>query len=119
MGKNDYLARRDEDRQKFFNVGEEMGIQKAWDYIQIVLRDPEVMGKNVMGVNKLKKVYTKLAEVAEHYKFAFSDHVEADFYQEELDRVLKEIWGDELVVFKDRYPYIKEASYSRGKKAWR
>lgn len=119
MAKNDYIARRDADRQQFFNVGEEMGIQKAWDYIQIVLRDPEVMGKNVMGVNKLKKVYTKLAEVAEHYKLAFSDHVEADFHQEELDGVLREIWGDELVVFKDRYPYIKEFSYKKGRNIWK
>lgn len=119
MAKNDYLARRAAQEQKFFEIGEEMGIQKCWDYIQIVLRDPEVMGKNAMGVNKLKKVYQKLAEVAEHYKFAFSDHVEADFYQEELDGVLKEIWGEEFVAFKDRYPYIKEISYKKGRSSWK
>ena len=119
MAKNDYLAKRESERQRFFEVGEELGIQKAWDYIQIVLRDPEVMGKNAMGVNKLKKVYVKLSEVADHYKTAFSDHKEADYYQEELDGVLREIWGDELVKFKDRYPYIKEISYKKGRNNWK
>ena len=119
MAKSDYLAKRDADRQRFFDVGEEMGIQKCWDYIQIVLRDPDVMGKNTMGKARIKKVYTKLAELAEHYKTAFSDDKEADFRQEELDGVLREIWGEELVVFKDRYPYIKEQSYKKGKEQWR
>ena len=119
MAKNDYLARQRQAQQTYLDIGEEMGIQKAWDYIQIVLHDPEVMGKNAIGVQRMKKIYNKLAEVADHYKLAFSDHVEADYHQEELDGVLKEIWGAELVPFEERYPYIKMQKYNKGKKDWR
>lgn len=119
MPKNDFLARQRAAQQAFLDIGEEMGIQKAWDYIQIVLHNPEVMGKNALGKGKIKKVYVALSEVAEHYKTAFSDDKEADYRQEELDGVLREIWGEELVVFKDRYPYIKAQKYNKGKEQWK
>lgn len=119
MAKNDYLSRQRVVQQTYLDIGEEMGIQKAWDYIQVVLHDPEVMGKNALGVKKLAKVYKKLAEVADHYKTAFSDHVEADYVQEELDGVLREIWGEDLVPFSERYPYIKQIDYKKGKKGWK
>lgn len=119
MAKNDYQARLRAAQQAYLDIGEEMGIQKAWDYIQIVLRDPEVMGKNVFGKGKMKTVYTKLSEVADHYKTAFSEDKEADYRQEELDGVLKEIWEDDLVPFNERYPYIKQFNYKKGKKEWK
>lgn len=119
MAKNDYLARQRAAQQTYLDIGEEMGVQKAWDYIQIALRDPEVMGKNTLGIGKIKKLYAKLSEVADHYKTAFSDDKEADYYQEELDGVLREIWGDDLVPFFERYPYIKKQQYAKGKKDWK
>ena len=119
MAKGDFLDRQRKMQQTYLDIGEEMGVQKAWDYLQIILRDPEIMGKNVMGVQKIKKVYKKLSEVADHYKIAFSDHVEADHVQEELDGVLKEVWGDELVPFYERYPYLKKFDYTKGKKQWK
>lgn len=118
MGKN-YLQRQRDVQQVYLDIGEEMGIQKAWDYLQVVLRNPKVMGKDVMGIGRIKKVYQALAETAEYYKIAFSDHVEADVKQEELDGVLKEIWGDDLVKFHDRYPYIKKQDYNKGRKNWK
>jgi hypothetical protein len=39
--------------------------------------------------------------------------------QEEQDGMLREIWGDELVPHKDRYPYQKEFSYKKGRKEWK
>lgn len=119
MAKNDYLARQRAVQQTYLDIGEEMGVQKAWDYIQIVLHNPKVMGKNALGKGKMKKVYEALSEVADHYKTAFSDDKEADYRQEELDGVLREIWEDEFVPFKERYPYIKEQNYNKGKKAWK
>lgn len=119
MAKNDYLERQRKIQQTYLDIGEEMGIQKAWDYIQIVLRNPEVMGKNAFGKGKMKKVYEELAKVSDHYKTAFSDDKEADYRQEELDGVLREIWEDDLVPFKDRYPYIRQFNYKKGRKEWK
>ena len=53
--KSGYLERRQAVNQAFLDAGEQMGIQKMWDYMQIALRDPEVMGKDVLGRKRLKK----------------------------------------------------------------
>ena len=39
-GKNAYLEKQRALNQQYLDVGEEMGIQKIWDYLQIALRDP-------------------------------------------------------------------------------
>lgn len=119
MGKK-FLDRQQDMQQKILDIGEEMGVQKCWDYIQTVLRDPEVMGKNkVLGRPTLEKVYKALSDKADHYKKAFSFDVEADYVQEELDGELREIWGEDLVPFYERYPYIRKFRYDKGKKGWR
>ena len=119
MAKGDYLDRQRKAKQTYLDIGEEMGMQKMWDYVQIALRDPDVMGKDILGKARLEKVYKKLGELADHFKTAFSDHVEADHCQEELDGVLKEVWGEDTAPFKERYPYIKEQSYKKGKDKWK
>ena len=119
MAKGDYLDRQRKAQQTYLDIGEEMGMQKMWDYVQIALTDPAVMSTHVLNKNRLEKVFAKLGELADHYKTAFSDDKEADYRQEELDGVLHEIWGNELSVFKDRYPYIREQKYNKGKDKWR
>lgn len=117
--KNAYLARREAVNQGFLDVGEEMGVQKMWDYIQIALRDPDVMGKDVFGRKRLEKLYKKCSEYASHYHTAFTDDKEADYCQVELDAQLREIWGKDLTPFYDRYPYLKKIDYTKGKKEWK
>ena len=62
MGKNNYLQRRRDEQQVFLDVGERMGIQKTCDYIQIALRDPEVMGKGTFGRARIEKLFRRVAE---------------------------------------------------------
>jgi hypothetical protein len=119
MAKGDYLDRKRQEQQTWLDIGEEMGMQKMWDYVQIALIDPEVMSTHKLTKARLEKVYKKLAEIAEHYKIAFSDHVEADHRQEELDSVLREVWQEDFFTFYQRYPYVKQFDYKKGKKAWK
>ena len=119
MAKGDYLDRQRKAQQTYLDIGEEMGMQKMWDYVQIALRDPDVMGKDILGKARLQKVYKKLGELADHYETAFTDDKEADNRQEELDGVLREAWGDELHTFFERYPYIRKQDLSKGKDKWR
>ena len=53
---NAYLQKRESEKQTFLDVGEQFGMQKMWDYVQIALRDPETMGKDVMGRKRLEKL---------------------------------------------------------------
>ena len=117
--KNAYLERRNAVNQAMLDAGEQMGIQKMWDYIQIALRDPEVMGKDVLGRKRLQKLFNKTKELADYFHTAFTDDVEADHRQEELDGALKEIWEKDLCPFYERYPQLKKVDYTKPKKNWR
>lgn len=118
-GKNAYLAKQWKERKAVLDIGEEMGIQKAWDYIQLVLTDPEVMSTHKLNRKRLEKVFKKLGEVADRYAVCFTTNVEADHRQEELDSRLREIWGDDLDTFYKRYPYLKQMDYSKPMKGWK
>ena len=49
----------------------------------------------------------------DEYQLAFTDHAEADYKQEKLDAALREIWGDDLQTFYERYPCIKKIDYTK------
>lgn len=119
MGKNAYLQRRQALNQGFLDAGEQMGMQKMWDYVQLALRDPDVMGKDVLGRNRLEKIFGKLKDLSKEYHTAFTDDPEADYYQEKIDRQLKEVWGKDFSPFYDRYPQLKQFKYDKAMKAWR
>lgn len=118
MGKNEFLKRRDEREQAILDAAEQIGMQKMWDYVQLALRDPEIMGKDTFGRKRLEKLYKKLGQMADYYHTAFTNDVDADHRQEELDRQLKEIWQGDLSTFYDRYPQLKKQKYDKPKKGW-
>lgn len=118
MSKNTYLEKRQAVNQAFLDAGEQMGLQKMWDYVQIALRDPEIVGKDVFGRARLEKLYRQLMKLADYYHIAFTDDVEADYRQEEIDARLREIWGDDMSTFYDRYPQLKKQEYGKKRKGW-
>lgn len=118
-GGNAYLKKQQAERQVCLDIGEEMGMQKMWDYLQIVLRNPEIMKKDIFGKERINIIFEGLKEVADEFHVAFTDDKEADYYQEKLDAALREIHGDELKTFYERYPYIKKFDYDKARKSWR
>lgn len=117
--KNTYLQRQKTVQQTYLDIGEEMGMQKMWDYIQIALRDPETMGKDILGRKRIEKIFEKLKGLSDCYHTAFTDDKEADYYQEQMDGQLREIWGDDLNTFFERYPYMKQLDYNKPRKNWK
>ena len=117
--KNTYQQRRQAVNQAFLDAGEQMGFQKMWDYMQIALRDPEVMGKDVFGRQRMEKIFQKTRELADYFHEAFTDDKEADLRQEQMDAALREIWGKDLYPFYERYPQLKKIDYTKSKKNWR
>lgn len=117
-GKNEFLRKRNERDQAFFDAGERIGLQKMWDFMQIALRDPEIMGKDVFGRKRMEKLYQASKDLADRYNLAFTKHKEADTRQEEMDARLREIWGDDLSTFYERYPEIKKLGYDKPQKGW-
>ena len=119
MAKNDFLDRIKGREQDCFDAGQEMGIQMVWDAVQLALRDPYVVGSKKWGRKKLARLYERTAYYKKYFHEAFTMSPEADVKQEEQDSLLREIWGDELVPHKERYPQQKEFSYKKSRKEWR
>ena len=94
------------------------GMQKMADYVAIALHDPDVMGDNAMTREEIDEFMRHLSRIADYHAKAFSLDKEADYYQEQLDRAQKEIYGADMQPFKMRYPYVKEISYKKAKKGW-
>ena len=119
MGENGYLKRQKASRQAILDIGEQMGCQKMWDYVQMALSDPELMGKDTFGRGRIEKLFAAVHKLADEYHTAFTDDKEADYYQEKMDARLREKWGEDLAPFRERYPYIKQMGYEKARKGWK
>ena len=121
MAKNDYLKRRDAINKGIFDAGMDIGFQKCWDLVQIVLHNPDVMHKDVFGRDRIKKIYIAMLDFDKKLCNAWlpTQEKDADVCQRDLDYLLKEIWGEDLVTFYERYPFIKKPDYKKGHKGWR
>ena len=62
MAKNDFLDRRNTREQAILDAGEEIGMQKMWDYVQLALRDPKIMGRDTFGRKRLEKLYQEVSD---------------------------------------------------------
>lgn len=120
-GKNEYLLRREVRDKAFLDVGVDSGAQRIIDYLQCVLHDPNVMGgkKNAFGPKKLRRVIMAIEERDKYYAKAYTVQKEADKFQDELDKELKDIWGDEALPFAERQPYVRQPEYNKAFKGWK
>ena len=112
---NDYLAKQNALMQTCFEAGCELATQQIFDMLCLVLNDPQIMGKNVYGAQRLKKIHDALTAREAIYHDAWTHTEESDYLQEKLDAALREIFG-EIEPFNERYPYMKEWNYFKKSK---
>lgn len=104
-------------REMCLNDGMQIGMQRMADFVAIALNDPAVMGKGVLGTGRLKKVFERVQELDNLFAEAFTVNTEADYKQEQLDRILKRIYGEaDFCGFAERYPYIRQVGYGGRRK---
>lgn len=112
MAKNNaFLAKQEEIKQRCFVAGCDITAQQMFDMMCLVLHDPEIMGKDTFGANRLLKVRKAMYELEKQYHEAWVHTEESDYKQEKLDAALREIFGDDLDPFQERYPLTKEWDY--------
>lgn len=117
MKQSGYLKRQADVQDKLLRIGTEVGQQQVFDALALALRDPAVMGaKCVFGPAKVKTVCQRVQEIVQEFADAWSPSPEQDYQQDRLDRALKDIFGEELQPFKQRYPFMKEQKYRRIKR---
>ena len=115
-GKNKYLADRDAMRRAFFEAGLDSGRQQIMDMVSLVLRDPDIMGKDTFGKDRLLKVVKGVSSYIDTYEKAWMKDDETDYYRAKLDEALSQAYGGGLAdSFLERYPYAPEFNYVKGK----
>ena len=116
MAKNDYHARQAAVQRAFFDEGIRCGRQQIIDMVSLVLRDPEIMGKDTFGKDRLLKVVKGIGEYIDTYYLAWQKHDETDYWRDKLDDALAEAYGDDLHdSFLRRYDSAPEYDYKKGK----
>jgi len=116
MGKNRYLDQQRVIRQGYFEAGLRCGRQQILDMVSLVLRDPDIMGKDIFGKDRLLKVVKGVGEYIDLYQKAWEKDDETDYYRAKMDAALAEAYGQELHdSFLVRYESAPEYDYNRGK----
>ena len=116
MAKNDFLAKQKAVQKAFFDAGLQSGRQQIMDMLSLVLRDPDIMGKDTFGKERLLKVVKGISEYIDYYQKAWEKDDETDYYQKKLDDALAEAYGDGLAdSFYQRYQFAPEYDYMKGK----
>lgn len=111
-----YIEKRDASRRGFFEAGLQCGRQQIIDMVSIVLRDPEIMGKDIFGKERLLKVIVGIGDCIDKFQPAWQKTDETDYYRAKLDAALAEAYGADLhYSFLKRYEYSPEYDYRKGK----
>ena len=103
-----YTQRREAWITAALEAGIDVGTQRMADLMALALNDPEVMGKGVFGVDRIKKVYAKIQELQHDLSKAWLKCDEQDYHQARLDRELRRIFGSDFIPFAERYPDVKK-----------
>jgi hypothetical protein len=116
MGRNGFLEKQQQERQMYFNAGLEMGRQQILDMMSIVLNDPDIMGKDTFGKDRLLKVVKGIGNYIDVFQKAWEKDYEADYYRDKMDARLAKIYGDGMHdTFSQRYQYCKDFNYKTGR----
>lgn len=114
--KNTYLEKQRALNHGFFEAGLQSGRQQVIDMVSLVLRDPDIMGKDIFGKDRLLKVVVGIGEYIDKYQSAWLKNDETDYYQTKLDAALAEAYGEGLHnSFHSRYEFAPEYDYTKGK----
>jgi hypothetical protein len=114
--KNAFLERQRAERQAFFDAGLQFGRQQIIDMMSLVLRDPEIMQKDIFGKDRLLKVVIGIGKYIDLYQKAWERDDETDWYRDKLDAALAEAYGVGLKnSFMERYEFAPEYDYTKGK----
>lgn len=113
---NAYLAKQAAVNHGYFTAGLQSGRQQILDLLSLVLRDPQIMGKDTFGKKRLIKVIKGIGDYIDKYQKAWEKSDETDYYQKKLDDALEKAYGDDLHdSFYKRYQFAPEFDYMKGK----
>ena len=113
---NAYLAKQQALQNACFDAGLQCGRQQILDMMSLVLRDPDIMGKDIFGKDRLMKVVKGIGDKIDQFQPAWEKTDETDYYQAKMDDALADAYGDDLHdSFHQRYEFAPEYDYIKGR----
>lgn len=113
MAKKGSFAQRLETRNRVLQQAtRDTFVQYMTDLTILALNDPEVMGKDVLGETRIRKVLEAIGKKYDYYFDALTKGAEADYYQQKLDERLRAICkSGDFAPFEQRYEWLPEIKY--------
>jgi hypothetical protein len=108
-----YAQRLTAERQAYIKAAQDAIKQLAADAIAVTLNDPEAMGGDTFGAERIRRFMAVWDKHFERYFGALEKGPEQDYLQAELDARLRLIFGGELIPFDERQPYVIKPKYGR------
>ena len=116
MAKYDFLAKQKALQRACFEAGLQSGRQQIIDMVSLVLRDPDIMGKDTFGKDRLLKIVKGIGEYIDTYQKAWEKDDETDYYRAKLDDALAQAYGEGMHdTFSKRYEYLPDYDYTNGR----
>lgn len=85
------------------------------DLFCLVLNNPEIMGKDVMGKKRLQKIVRATMKEYAVWCDMLTADAEADYLREKLDQKLKRIFEEDFSPFEVRYNEVRVVKTVNGK----
>ena len=112
-----FLDRIKQEREDYQFSAEMTERQYVTDLFMIVLNDPEIMGKDVFGYKRQRRIVEAVFHKYDDYHDALTNSPEADYYRAKLDEAIRRFIPNEAFSpFEVRYDYVKQEDYTRRKK---
>ena len=113
MGKNGYLEKRKVRDTVMQDAIRQTYQQYMTDTLILTLNDPEVMGKDVFGYIRLKRVLDAWGKYYDKYFDALTKNPEADYARAKMEAAMKAIVGNnqDFIPFEQRYQWLPEIRY--------
>lgn len=109
MKKSGYLQKQEMTVNTYSQAVKDTYIQFMTDTLILTLNDPEVMGKDVFGEKRIRRVVEAWGRKYDQYHGALEKGDEQDYYQIKLDVALESVLREDgFVPFKKRYDWIVE-----------
>ena len=107
---NAYLTRRAERDLAVQEASRQTYLQYFVDLLSMVLNDPDVMGGDTFGSERIKKVVFGIEKYYDVFLDALDNNrEESDYYREKMDERLRQIFPDkDFVPFDKRYDYCEK-----------
>jgi len=112
---NAYLARQQAKEKILQQATAETYQQFMADTLMLTLNDPDIMGKDTFGYERLKKIAGGWSRYIDRFHPALTGSPEADYLQIKLDEKIRRIMGksEDFSPFDERYEWIAKVKYGR------